>query len=59
MEAYKQSIRLAPNDPKAHFQYGMTAIVLNDKATALDEFKMLKKMSPDMANDLFNAIYPS
>jgi tetratricopeptide (TPR) repeat protein len=59
LEAYKQAIRLTPNDAKAHFQYGMTSILLNDKATALDEFKMLKKMSSEMANNLFNAIYPS
>jgi tetratricopeptide (TPR) repeat protein len=59
LEAYKQAIRLTPNDPKAHFQYGMISVALNDKSSALDEFKILKKMSSDMANKLFNAIYPS
>ena len=59
LEAYKQAIRLTPNDPRAHYQYGLTSIALNDKATALDEFKILKKTSSELANKLFNAIYPS
>jgi tetratricopeptide (TPR) repeat protein len=57
IEACKQAIRIKPDYAEAHFNLGLSYLELQDKGSALNEYKILKEMNTDLANDLFNAIY--
>ena len=57
MGAYKQAIRLKPDSVKAHLDLGMAYLKVGDKGSALEEFKILKKLDQESANRLFNLIY--
>lgn len=59
VEAYKQAIRIKPDDGNAHYILGLTyALLLDDKGSALDEYKVLKNLDTEKASKLFNVIYP-
>jgi len=57
MEALKQAICINPNLVRAHFGLGMVYLLLRDKGSALQEYKILKDLDKDLANKLFNEIY--
>jgi tetratricopeptide (TPR) repeat protein len=57
LEAYNQAIRIKPDHANAHFGLGLTYLLLNDRSSALDEYKMLKDLDLQLANELFNRIY--
>lgn len=56
-EAFTQAIRIKPDFPGAHYGLGQTYLSLGDKASALDEYRILKSMKSDSANSLFDQIY--
>ncbi len=56
-EAFTQAIRIKPDFPGAHYGLGQTYLSLGDKASALDEYRILKSMNSDAANSLFDLIY--
>jgi tetratricopeptide (TPR) repeat protein len=55
VEAYKQAIRLKPDDADAHYNLGLAYLGLDDKGSALEEDKILKGIDSEMANGLFNS----
>jgi len=57
MEAFKQAIRIKPNYAEAHYSLGITYLLLGNKGSALDQYKILKNLDSDLANELFNLIY--
>jgi len=57
MEAFNQAIRIKPDYAKAHYNLGIIYLVLNDRGSALEQYKILKTLDPEMANQLFNLIY--
>ena len=57
IEAYKKAIRIAPDYASAHYNLGMALLQTGDKAAALDEYKILKALDKQSANQLFNQIY--
>jgi len=57
IESYKQAIRIKPDYAKAHYNLGVTYLVIGDKGSALDEYKILKTLDAEQANKLFNLIY--
>ncbi|MBI4699210.1 MAG: serine protease [Nitrospirae bacterium] len=58
IDAYKQAIRFKPDYAKAHFGLGLAYLaILQDKSSALEEYKILKGLDTKLANDLFNMIY--
>jgi Flp pilus assembly protein TadD len=58
IEAYKQAIRLDPDDPIAHVNLGVHYCDnLGDKKAALEEYKILRELDPNLAKFLFNSIY--
>jgi len=57
IEAYKQAIRITPDLANAHYNLGVAYLILNDRGSALEEYKILKELNPEMANKLFNLIY--
>lgn len=57
IEACREAIRIKPDYVRAHFILGLNYIFLGDKASALEEYKILKTLDPTLANKLFNSIY--
>ncbi len=58
IESYKQAIRIKPDYVEAHFNLGVAyLLILGDRGSALDEYKILKDLDKDLANRLFNLIY--
>ena len=56
IESYKQAIRIDPDDAEAHYNLGCVYKLLNDKGSALEQYKILKKLDTELANELFNEI---
>ena len=57
MEAYKQVIRIEPDDANAHGGLGAIYVILNDIGSALVQYNILKDLDPEMAKDLFSIIH--
>jgi tetratricopeptide (TPR) repeat protein len=58
IDAFKQTIRIRPDDASAHFALGLNYILKGNKSSALDEYKILKNLNKERANLLYNMIYP-
>jgi len=56
IEAYKQAIRIKPDDAEAHCNLGSAYFSTGDKGSALEEYKILKTLDAEQANKLFNLI---
>jgi tetratricopeptide (TPR) repeat protein len=57
IDAYKKAIRIDPDFASAHYNLGMALLKTGDKAAALDEYKILKDIDKQSADQLFNHIY--
>ena len=57
VEPYKQAIRIKPDDAGAHSNLGVAYLSVGSKGFALDEYKVLKGLNKNLANELFNKIY--
>jgi tetratricopeptide (TPR) repeat protein len=57
IDAYKQAIRIKPDNAFAYYSLGMVYCFMGDKSSALDQYKILKNLDNDLANQLFNSIY--
>ena len=57
IESYKRAIRIDPDFAFAHYNLGVALLQSGDKAAALDEYKILKNLDQQGANQLFNQIY--
>ena len=56
IEAYKQAIKINPDFANAYFGLGAVYVFSNDRASALEQYKILKNLDPERANKLFNMI---
>jgi len=52
MEFYKEEVRKNPDDALAHFGLGIAYELLNDRDSALEQYKILKKLDTGVANIL-------
>jgi len=57
IEACKQAIRVKPDYAKAHYFLGLNYFITGDKGSAFEEYKILKTLDTEQANELFNLIY--
>jgi tetratricopeptide (TPR) repeat protein len=57
IEAFKQAIRIKPDDANAHYNLGVSYFMVNDRGSALEEYKILKKLDLDQGERLFRLIY--
>jgi tetratricopeptide (TPR) repeat protein len=57
--AYTDAIRTDPDFAPAHVAIGEALLNGGDKGAALEEYKILKKLDPALAEDLFKRIYPN
>ncbi len=53
----QMAIKLKPDYILPHYTLGQVYLSINDKAAALEEYKILKGLDPKIAEDLFNQIY--
>lgn len=56
IQAYKQAIRIKPDYADAHYGLGNAYINIHDNNAALEEYKILKELDVELANNLFNSI---
>ena len=57
IEASKQAIKINPDCMEAHSNLGVAYINLKDRGSAMEQYKILKKLDTELANKLFNNIY--
>ena len=55
--SFKQAIKISPDYAMAHFSLGLAYILLNDRESALKEYKILKNLDLKKADELFDLIY--
>ncbi len=58
IDACKQAIRIKPDDVMAHYNLGVLSLFINNTGAALEQYKILKRLDKNLANKLFNLIYP-
>ena len=56
-EAYIQAIRIDPDYAEAHYSLGVAYLLIKDRDSAINEYKILKELDIDLANELFDLIY--
>lgn len=49
---YKQAINVNPDDAEAHLIVGILHLLLNNRRSAMEEYKILKELFPSMADAL-------
>ena len=57
IEASKQAIRIKPDMALAHYNLGLAYLSVNDRGSALEQYKILKDLNAESANKLFSLIY--
>jgi tetratricopeptide (TPR) repeat protein len=57
--AYKDAIYADPGFAPAHYAMGSAMLQKGDRSGALEQFKILKKLDADLADNLFKRIYPN
>ena len=55
--SFKQAIKINPDFADAHYNLGLAYLLLNDRGSALEQYKILKSLDSELANELFNLIY--
>ena len=56
-QAILHAIRLEPDSPEAHYELGLSSLSLQNRASALEEYKILLKLNGKLAHKLFDQIY--
>jgi tetratricopeptide (TPR) repeat protein len=54
IEAYKQAIKIDPDYALAYYGLGLAYANLNDTDSALEQYKILKSLDSELANELFH-----
>ena len=57
IESHKHATELRPDYSRYHLDLGQAYLMLGDKSSALDQYKILKKLEPMHAKMLFSGIY--
>src|SRR2546425_730931 len=55
--AFQQAIRLKPDFAEAHLNLGVAYLILGDRDLALEEYKILRTLDQNLADDLFSFIF--
>ena len=57
IEDAKEEVRKYPDEAWAHNNLGLAYLSLHDRDSAIDQYKILKKLDTERANKLFDRIY--
>ena len=52
VKSYRQTVMFNPDDTEAHFQLGISCLLLKDRCSAKKQYKILKELNPPMADEL-------
>ena len=52
--SFKQAIKINPDFADAHYNLGAAYLLLNDRGSALKQYKILKSLDPELAKKLIN-----
>ncbi|MCG6893536.1 MAG: tetratricopeptide repeat protein [Desulfobacteraceae bacterium] len=55
--ALRKALRIEPDHLPSHYFMGIAYLSIGDKASALDEYKILRRMDAETAGQLFDEIY--
>ena len=55
--AFKQGVELDPDSSQLRFNLAMSLTAINDRAGALSQYKLMKDRNPDLADQLYRALY--
>lgn len=56
LEVFKQIAASNPESPSAHYQLGLTYLKIGDKQSAMNEYNILKALSPQLADALHRSL---
>ncbi|MHC4843624.1 MAG: SPOR domain-containing protein [Planctomycetota bacterium] len=56
IKAYSEAVRIKPDYKEAHYHLGLSYSMINDETYALNEYKILKNIDPDMGDQLYKEI---
>jgi S1-C subfamily serine protease len=56
-EALSYATMINPYDAEAHFYLGLIDLAIGDVEMAFEQYKILRTLNPELANELFNLIY--
>jgi Flp pilus assembly protein TadD len=54
---YAEALRIKPDYAEAHFSLGLTYLMIGNRDSAMEEYKILKTINRDMANTLLQKIF--
>ncbi|HKK83055.1 MAG TPA: tetratricopeptide repeat protein, partial [Atribacterota bacterium] len=57
-KSFQETIRIQPDYVYAHYGLGIAYLSLGERNLALEEYKILKELDNEIANLLFDQIYP-
>lgn len=56
-KSFREVTRRSPDFAEAHFDLAEVCLNMNDRCTAIDEYKILRKLDKELADRLFDLIY--
>jgi superkiller protein 3 len=56
-KCYQKAIRIDPDYAVAHYNLGLGYLLAGDGDSAMEQYKILKNLDSELANELFNYIY--
>ncbi|HUQ30663.1 MAG TPA: hypothetical protein VM095_01020, partial [Pyrinomonadaceae bacterium] len=54
VEAFKETLKVRPGLALAHFNLGLAYLGQRDRASALEQYEILKTLDPALAKDLYS-----
>jgi lipoprotein NlpI len=57
IESFRQAVRIRPDYAEAHYNLGIVFIMVHDKDSAFDEYRILKSLDAESAEELFKSIH--
>jgi len=57
IDVFKQIIQIEPADAEAHYALGLAYILAGNKRMALEQYRILKELDAEKANELFKFVY--
>ncbi len=57
IDALKQAIRIDPDNAMVHYYLGRSYIYLNDRGSAIKQYKILENLDTELADEMFNLLY--
>ena len=59
IRAFKASVRARPDDADVHYSLGLMYLLTGDRDAAMDEYRILKSLNPNLGRKLKGFISPS